>query len=575
MPGTKMASVSYETGSAVIGNDLPSGDVDALKYIRAIEAVGSEPSLLQDTPPDLELKVDGMMCQKNCGKTVQNALRSVKHVVWAIARYEKGDALLWGRDIDPQECIEVLDAVGYDAVEKISQSSESHDIDIDMGPDAVLDIVRSKGIREDNVKRLLVAQEGVTSVRVSIGSNGSRATVQIWGFIDVSKIHSALKGRGYDLYGEHEAIDSTSQKKFLASIKIKGLSSTIFTKSIEPSLRALPGIIRISPGLLAGKVDVSFRPEIVSADTIVSALQSSGCDSTLLELKDLALEKNRVLYYRVSGMSCANCATKIEKTLQSLPGIVTADVSCMTNKARLTVDETDSLFAGPRDIIDTVVELGYGCELEDAATEEDVDGNSADLIAWRRLLIVAVVLGLPITVLHLGQIQITPLRNYMDSPAACSGAVSAGQLIIFIFSVPLQLIVGYRYYRGAFLQALHLSFGMDLLVVTGTSLAFIYSVARLSVACVTREHTNHIFMEAPGMLLMFVTIGKFLEAYAKGKTSTAIRDLLRLQPRNVKYFVHIVSFHECLVRHCLLCALVNRRRLATMSFKRKTTKSKK
>ena len=78
--------------------------------------------------------------------------------------------------------------------------------------------------------------------------------------------------------------------------------------------------------------------------------------------------------------------------------------------------------------------------------------------------------------------------------------------------------------------ALHGSFGMDCLVVVGTTVTFVYSCVQLSLACSTGEPTNHVFFEASGMLLMFVTFGKYLEAYAKGKTVSAITNLLSMQP---------------------------------------------
>ena len=71
---------------------------------------------------------------------------------------------------------------------------------------------------------------------------------------------------------------------------------------------------------------------------------------------------------------------------------------------------------------------------------------------------------------------------------------------------------------------------MDCLVVVGTTVTFVYSCVQLSLACSTGEPTNHVFFEASGMLLMFVTFGKYLEAYAKGKTVSAITDLLSMQP---------------------------------------------
>jgi len=77
---------------------------------------------------------------------------------------------------------------------------------------------------------------------------------------------------------------------------------------------------------------------------------------------------------------------------------------------------------------------------------------------------------------------------------------------------------------------MHGNFGMDCLVVTGTSISFAYSSVQLAFACANHVPTTHVFFEASGMLLMFVTLGKFMEAYARGKSASAITNLLKLQP---------------------------------------------
>jgi Cu+-exporting ATPase len=101
-------------------------------------------------------------------------------------------------------------------------------------------------------------------------------------------------------------------------------------------------------------------------------------------------------------------------------------------------------------------------------------------------------------------------------PAACNGGITAGQTVMLALNAPLQFGVGYRYYRAAFLGAINGNFGMDCLVVTGTTVTFVYSLTQLYLACEASIPTKHVFFEVSGMLLMFVTFGKFVEAYAKG-----------------------------------------------------------
>ena len=86
--------------------------------------------------------------------------------------------------------------------------------------------------------------------------------------------------------------------------------------------------------------------------------------------------------------------------------------------------------------------------------------------------------------------------------------------------------------------ALQGNFGMDCLVVTGTSITFLYSLVQIGFAYATGIRAKHVFFEASGMLLMFVTLGKYLEAYAKGKTMSSISSLMKLQPKRALLVVN-------------------------------------
>jgi Cu+-exporting ATPase len=138
--------------------------------------------------------------------------------------------------------------------------------------------------------------------------------------------------------------------------------------------------------------------------------------------------------------------------------------------------------------------------------------------------------------LHLTMTSSEDVMMMLDMPLACHGGVNYMQGIMFALNLPILLIVGYRYYKGAVVGAMHGSFGMDCLVTTGTSITFLYSCVQLSLACASHTPTKHTFFETTGMLLMFVTVGKYIEAYAKRRSFAAISNLLKLQPREVSVY---------------------------------------
>lgn len=248
--------------------------------------------------------------------------------------------------------------------------------------------------------------------------------------------------------------------------------------------------------------------------------------------------------------------------MKGMNGVVESSVSIMTHQGKVVVDDAVPNAVGPRDIMNKVKDLGYDCQLivgeslSENSSKNIRNGNvngdisaqcDAELLEWKRLLIFALVLGIPVLLLHLFSHSNEMLMMFMSESAICGNGVQMGQLIMLSLNFPLLCIVGFKFYRAALIGAYHGSLGMDFLVMTGTSITFLYSIIKLFYACGSGIPTNHIFFETTGMLLMFVTIGKYIEAYAKGKSASSIAELLQLQPREAflvtgTSFVEVFSF---------------------------------
>ena len=127
----------------------------------------------------------------------------------------------------------------------------------------------------------------------------------------------------------------------------------------------------------------------------------------------------------------------------------------------------------------------------------------------------------------------TPPQAFLiwDGPPILGG-ISLCDLIMFLLATPVQIIVGRRFYRAAWLGAKHGSLGMDALVVMGTSSAYLFSVCVLLVKCsFDPAFPSKCTFETAAMLLTLVSLGKLMEAIAKGQTSSSLTALVKLQPR--------------------------------------------
>ena len=223
------------------------------------------------------------------------------------------------------------------------------------------------------------------------------------------------------------------------------------------------------------------------------------------------------------GMSCANCALRIENTVGKLSGVTAVTVSVMTNRAKVAVDEAINDNVGTRDIIDKVVSMGYTCQVESingvmmngrgmsSGGGDAQSGSSNELKAWYWPLSISILFGTIMMLMNISMNFSHDLMMAMNMPCACYGSVNVMQLSMLFLNLPIMIFVGYRYYKAAWIGAMHGAYGMDALVVVGTSISFSYSCFLLMVACDTQTIAKHVFFETSGMLLMFVTIGKFIE----------------------------------------------------------------
>jgi P-type Cu+ transporter len=228
----------------------------------------------------------------------------------------------------------------------------------------------------------------------------------------------------------------------------------------------------------------------------------------------MKMEKNITL--DITGMSCAACSGRIEKGLRKLDGIIEANVNLALEKANVVFDPKT---VKPAQLIKTIEKLGYGAVDADTLTaDKEKELREKEIGTSKMLLIASAVLSFPLflgMLIMLLKIDFPPIHNAWLQLA---------------LATPVQFIIGYRFYKRAFLSVLSLSPGMDLLVAMGTSAAYFFSIYN---AFLGGDRTN-LYFEASAIIITLVLLGKFLEASAKGRTSDAIRKLLGLQPKTAR-----------------------------------------
>lgn len=236
--------------------------------------------------------------------------------------------------------------------------------------------------------------------------------------------------------------------------------------------------------------------------------------------------------YKVNGMTCASCAMTVEKTVGKLDGVELASVNLATEKLSLSYDQTKISL---EDIAATVTKAGYEMVVEQAPVESDSGAERREDL-WRRF-IWSGVFTLPLLYIAMGPMLPgggLPLPSFLDPV----GAPLVYALVQLFLTLPV-LYLGQSFYRNGFRALFQGHPNMDSLIAVGTSAALaqgVMMVFLLASGQVTVHHGHHpeLYFESAAVILTLITLGKYLEAVSKGKTSDAIRHLMDLAPATAR-----------------------------------------
>ena len=242
--------------------------------------------------------------------------------------------------------------------------------------------------------------------------------------------------------------------------------------------------------------------------------------------------------YTVTGMSCAACQARVEKAVSKVPGVSSCSVSLLTNS--MGVEGS----AAPADIIKAVTDAGYGAQPKGAektsgglsaklAAEEDALKDRATPVLKRRLI---ASLGFLAVLMYFSMGHMMwgfPLPPFFEGNHVAMGLL---QLLL----AGIVMVINQKFFISGFKSLAHGAPNMDTLIALGSSAAFIYSTAMLFV--MTRAQADgdsqavmncmkEFYFESAAMILTLITVGKMLEAYSKGKTTNALKSLMKLAPK--------------------------------------------
>lgn len=447
---------------------------------------------------EITIKIYGMTCG-HCQKRVANAISSLEGVESVDVNLESEYAKV---SFDPQKISldEIKAAIlkaGYST--EIEKKTESESQAENSSSTEVAGIIsETQDFEVPKTAEAIETEEGISGVE--------KEAPQTCSLNEVCKL------------AEEKAPLILNQKTSLKEITlgVSGMTCSACTANIERVLKKKEGVSSVAVNLELGRAKVGFDPSLISPKEIEETIETIG----------YKVEKDKVTL-NLEGMSCASCAANIEKILNKTEGVISASVNFPLEKA---IVEFDSSRISVREIIAAVQGIGYGASVKAETVEyEDREQMSrdAEIRRQRNNLIIALLLGIPV---GLGNMSMMfPSLSFVPS-------FLSNHIVLFILSTLIILFPGRQFFVGTIKGFKYGVTDMNLLIAAGTGSAYLISVAATFLDL--GPGYENLYYDTVAFLIIFIVLGRYFEARARGRTSEAIRKLMGLRAKTSRILVN-------------------------------------
>jgi Cu+-exporting ATPase len=303
------------------------------------------------------------------------------------------------------------------------------------------------------------------------------------------------------------------------TLPITGMYCANCVNTIERNLKKVSGVDSAVVNLASERAVVQFDPEQAHLGDLVARVQRAGY-GIASGMADLAIRR----------LADDNDARRLERALKALEGVLDASVSLTTEHARVEYVPTILSVA---DIRRAVSRAGFEA-FEQGGAAEDVEAlaRAREIRGQRRLLITGLTFTIPLFLLSMaGDLGMLPAAFYAAAAGQAGMQVLAPWVVLLMWALatPVQFHVGWQYYIGGYKAIRAGSANMDVLIAMGSSVAYFYSVIVMLGLL-----PGHVYFETAAVIITLIRVGKFLEARAKGRTSDAIKKLMKLRAKTAR-----------------------------------------
>ena len=291
------------------------------------------------------------------------------------------------------------------------------------------------------------------------------------------------------------------------TLGVTGMTCAACSNRVEKVLNKMDGV-EAQVNLTTEKATIDYDPKRTSLDDITKKIENVGY-GVLTEKADLD----------VFGMTCAACSNRVEKVLNKQEGVQSATVNLTTETASV---EYNPGLVDIEALIDKIKNIGYDAKPKAEAAEKKTH-KEKELQHMKTKVIISAVLSAPLLVTMLVHLFNMNVPDIFMNP-----------WFQFALATPVQFIIGWQFYEGAYKNLRSGGANMDVLVALGTSAAYFYSLYEAVKTIGNPAYEPHLYFETSAILITLILFGKYLEARAKSQTTHALSSLLNLQAKEAR-----------------------------------------
>ncbi|WP_270565409.1 heavy metal translocating P-type ATPase [Clostridium beijerinckii] len=297
------------------------------------------------------------------------------------------------------------------------------------------------------------------------------------------------------------------------AFKIEGMTCSACANRVERFVKKLEGV---------NSASVNFATETLNVEFDENKLNNENIEATVVKA-GYGVKKNMKTYtFKVEGMTCSACASRVERVTKKLKGVQDSVVNLATEKLTINIDEDE---IGYSEIKAAVDKAGYKLIKEEEQVEEKKKLEASQLLLRR--FIISLIFAIPLLVITMGHMLGMPLPYIIDSMMNPLNFA----VIQLVLTIPV-MIAGYKFYLIGIKNLFKLSPNMDSLIAISTLAAVLYGIFGIyKIQIGETEYAMHLYFESAAVILTLITLGKYLEAVSKGRTSQAIKALMGLAPK--------------------------------------------